>query len=395
MPYLRIVSGPDEGKKLPIEGEKSLCLGRAEVEYVRLQDPLVSKVHCEVSQRKGAFLITDLASSNGTFLNDRRVTTFALKAGDRIRIGGSIVEFVDERGGAVQEELLSLDRETADTLVGKTVGDYQVLGRIGRGEVGTVYRALQVSKTRAVALKVFFPDVVADENSAQRFLRGAQTASRLNHPNIVKVYATGRYQDMLYVVMEWVDGMSVLQMMEEKGISGTIDAKRALAVAKQSLRGLQYAHSQKVVHRNLKPSNILVDRKGVAKLADLWLAKSLDTPNMDLITRTGMHLGALSYIPLEQIVDAKTVDARSDIYSLGATLFTMLTGRPPFSGPAAEILRAARAGELPDPKRVNMSVPDDVAGMVVKAMQKMPERRYQTAAEMLADVEKVEKLLGF
>ncbi|MBI3269628.1 MAG: protein kinase [Planctomycetes bacterium] len=394
MAYLRVLSGPDEGKKIPVEPDKSLCLGRADVDYIKLQDPLLSKVHCEFAARKGAFFVSDLASSNGTYLNDRKISTCPIKSGDRIRIGGSIVEFVEEHAAAVQEELLVLDREVADTLISRSIGDYQVQAKIGRGEVGTVYRAFQSSKNRLVAMKVFFPDVMHDEASMQRFLRGAQTASRLRHPNIVKVFATGRYQDLLYVVMELVDGGSVAQMMEERGISGTIDARKTMDVAKQALRALSYAHAQKIVHRNLKPSNILIDRKGVARLADLWLSKSLDSPDINLITRTGMHLGSLSYIPLEQMVDAKMVDQRSDVYSLGATMYTMLTGRPPYSGPAAEILRAARAGEFADPKKVNMSVPEDLGGIVVKAMQKMPERRYQTAAEMLADIEKVEKALG-
>ncbi|MBI5368742.1 MAG: protein kinase [Planctomycetes bacterium] len=395
MPYLRVLSGPDEGKKLPLGEATALCLGRADADYIRLTDQLVSKIHCEVSARKGTFFLSDLASSNGTYLNDRRVSTFQLKNGDKVRIGGSIIEFVDDRTGAVQEELLVLDREVADTLITKTIGDYQVQARIGRGEAGTVYKAYQMSKSRPVALKVFFPDAVADEASVQRFLRGAQTASKLAHPNIVRVYATGRFQDLLYVVMELVDGGSVAQLMEERGISGTIDVRKTLDITKQVLRGLIFAHSKKVVHRNLKPSNILVDRVGTAKLADLWLSKVIDAPDASLITKTGMHLGSMSYIPLEQMVDAKTVDARTDLYSLGATMYTMLTGRPPYSGPPSEILRAARAAEFPDPKKLNMSIPDDVLGVVKKAMQRIMDKRYQSAAEMLADIEKVERLCGF
>jgi len=246
----------------------------------------------------------------------------------------------------------------------------EVLELVGRGGMGLVYRARQPRLDRLVALKVLAPELARDATFAERFLREARALARLNHPNIVAVYDFGESGGSYYLVMEFVDGVVLRDVIADRSLS----AAQALAIVPQVCEGLQYAHEQGIVHRDIKPENILLDRAGRAKIADFGLAKLVGRDGDGwTLTRATQVMGTPHYMAPEQMRASREVDHRADIYSLGVVLYEMLTDDLPVGRFA-----------LPSEKvRVDVKL-DEV---VLKALEKEPEQRYQHASELKTDVE--------
>jgi serine/threonine-protein kinase len=256
--------------------------------------------------------------------------------------------------------------------VPKTVGKYQVLGAIGKGGMGEVFKAYQPDLHRHVAIKTLLSGEQATEEFLQRFQREARTAAKLSHPNIVPIYDIGAEGKLHYIVMEYVEGRSLKQILEEK----KLDPEKALRIAYTVARALQFAHEHKIVHRDVKPANLLVDRAGRVRVLDFGLARSLDGKGL---TASSVMVGTPYYMSPEQAFgDPEELDHRTDLYSLGAVLYEMLTGRPPFEG--GTVLAILRKIEDEDPHPPGVSARVDA--LVLKALAKDRERRYQTASEM-------------
>ncbi len=252
-------------------------------------------------------------------------------------------------------------------------GKYQVLGPLGRGGMGEVYKAFQTDLHRHVAIKTMHVGGQAQAEFLERFQREARTAARLVHPNIVQIHDIGAEGGLQYIVMEYVEGLSLKQAMAEK----KLDLRRALKIAYRVARTLQYAHEQKIIHRDIKPANVLIDRQGRVKVLDFGLAKSLAEGKG--LTATGSMIGTPQYMAPEQAFGApEEVDGRADLYSLGAVLYEMATGRPPFDG--ATVLAILRRIEEEDPAPPGISPAVDA--LLLKALAKEPEKRFQTAPEM-------------
>ncbi len=263
------------------------------------------------------------------------------------------------------------------------MGDFRILKKLGQGGMGAVYLAHQESLDRQVALKVMAPAVAARPNFVERFYREARSMAKLDHPNIVRGFAVGEANGQHYVAMELIDGKSMQDWLDKQGKLSVGDA---LHVAIKACDALQHAHDLGLIHRDIKPDNMLVTSKGVVKISDMGLAKQVDEDNS--MTQSGTGLGTPFYMPPEQARNAKHVDARSDVYALGSTLYHFLTGTYPFKGESTlELILSKEKGQFPTARRLNQEVPERLSLMIDKSLQKDPKHRYQSCADMLRDLE--------
>jgi serine/threonine protein kinase len=265
----------------------------------------------------------------------------------------------------------------------QTIGDFRLEKKLGEGGMGAVYRAHQISMDRTVALKLLAEHRSGNQTLVDRFVREARTMARLDHPNIVRGYAVDCVDGQHLVVMEFVDGASMQKWMNKLGKLSVGDA---VHVVLSTAYALQHAHENTLVHRDIKPDNILMTNQGVVKLADLGLVKASDE-NLSL-TQSGTGFGTPFFMPLEQYRDAKRVDARADIYALGVTLYYFLTGKLPFNGNTLwYVVKAKEAAEFPPARRHNPEVPERLDLVIDKMIQKEAAQRYQTCAQVIEALE--------
>ena len=259
---------------------------------------------------------------------------------------------------------------------GTIVGGYQILEIVGQGGMATVYRAHQLSMDRDVALKVLPRHLLRQANSLERFKREANIIARLEHRAIVPVHDYGEYEGLPYIVMRYMDGGAVAELL----LHGPLSPQRALHIVEQIAPALDYAHQKGVLHRDLKPSNILLDANGDAYITDFGIARILGE-NAPSLTTSGV-VGTPSYMSPEQAQGHK-LDGRSDVYALGVVLFEMLTGQRPFEGETPYSVAVKHVTEPPPSAcKLNPNLPPSVERVLYKALEKDPERRFQTAAEL-------------
>ncbi|MGQ9915673.1 MAG: protein kinase domain-containing protein [Thermogutta sp.] len=271
---------------------------------------------------------------------------------------------------------------------GAMIGPYELLDQIGGGGMGRVFRAFEASVGRTVALKLLSPNQAADPQTLARFQNEARAAGRLNHPNIVQVFSAGEVQGIPFIALEFIEGKNARALVEENGGLPVGDVVR---YAIQVAEALEHAWSRGVVHRDVKPSNILVLPDGRVKLIDFGLARMNEVTGRSRdLTSSGMTLGTFDYIAPEQARDPRLADIRSDIYSLGCTLFFMLTGRPPFpKGTVLQKLLQHQAEEPPDVRKLRKDVPEALGRVLRRMMAKSPRQRYQTAAQLIQALSEV------
>jgi beta-lactam-binding protein with PASTA domain/predicted Ser/Thr protein kinase len=260
---------------------------------------------------------------------------------------------------------------------------YEIIRQVARGGMAEVYLARDLQLHRPVALKVLFRELSTDPSFVQRFRHEAQAAANLSHPNIVSVYDWGESQEdnTYFIVMEYVDGEPLSKMLRT---GGPLDPHRAAEIGADIAAGLGYAHAHGVIHRDVKPGNVLVTTEGTAKVTDFGIARG---HNSDVsLTQTGAVMGTATYFSPEQ-AQGEHIDARSDIYSLAVVLYEMVAGRPPFSGDNPIAIATKHVREAPTPlSAIAEGVPEDFEAIVMKAMAKAPEDRYQSASELQADL---------
>ena len=275
-----------------------------------------------------------------------------------------------------------------DPYIGKILDNrYEILERIGTGGMAVVYKGRDHRLNRLVAVKILKADLAQDEDFRRRFNAESQAVAQLSHPNIVSVYDVSRGGDTEYIVMELIDGITLKQYMEKRG---QLNWRETLHFITQIMRGLSHAHSRGIIHRDIKPQNIMVMRDGSVKVADFGIACLENAAQ----TLTQEALGSVHYISPEQ-ARGDRIDARSDIYSAGVVLYEMLTGRLPFEGDSAVSVAIQHLSSIPlAPREINREIPEQLELICMKAMAPDPDRRYPSADAMIADLEAFRKNPG-
>jgi len=264
-------------------------------------------------------------------------------------------------------------------------GRYQIIEELGRGGMGRVYKVFDSDIKEKIALKLLRPEIALDKVTVERFSNELKLARKISHRNVCRVFDLGKAEDTTFITMEFVAGEDLKRLIRK---TGQLGAGRAVSIARQVCAGLAEAHHLGVVHRDLKPQNIMVDEDGNARIMDFGIARSLTAKG---ITGTGVMIGTPEYMSPEQ-VEGKEVDQRSDIYSLGVILYEMLTGRVPFEGDTPFTIGVKHKSELPrDPRQLNAQIPEDLCRLVLKCLEKDKAKRYQSAEELDDDLEKIEQ----
>ncbi len=321
-------------------------------------------VHCYLKTAAGKAFLFVKAENALVLVNDAPARKRALSPGDRITVGD-----------------VELAYEMTDALLGSEISGYRIDDRLGHGMTGTVYRATQLSLNRTVAVKILSPELTRDRAFVERFLREAQVVARLNHPNVVPIYDAAEIDGIFFFSMEYLPGGTLEDILREEG---TLDVETALRAIHDTAQALVWAEEQGIVHRDIKPGNLLISQNGTIKLADLGLAIEAQAGPSGGRSR---WVGSPRYMAPEQAL-GKPVDHRADIYGLGATLFRAVSGRFPFDGSKpVEILQAKIKDDPPRLDAVTPNVPRAVADLVETMIARDPASRPASCVELLAAVE--------
>ena len=262
---------------------------------------------------------------------------------------------------------------------------YEIIEELGSGGMGQVYRVEDTKTNEEIALKLIRPEVAADKKTIDRFRNELTTARKIRHKNVCGMYDLGEYKGAHFITMEFVPGQDLKGLIRQ---SGQLAVGTTINIAKQICDGLTEAHKLAVVHRDLKPSNIMIDKEGDVRIMDFGIARSLEAKG---ITGAGVMIGTPEYMSPEQ-VEAKEIDRRSDIYSLGVILYEMVTGRLPFEGDTALSVAVKHKTEAPpDPRELNPQIPEGLGLFILKCLEKDKEKRYQSAEELQSELNKIEK----
>ncbi|MBE1446336.1 Stk1 family PASTA domain-containing Ser/Thr kinase [Paenibacillus sp. OAS669] len=267
-------------------------------------------------------------------------------------------------------------------MIGKQLGGrYEIIERVGGGGMAIVYKGLDILLHRHVAVKVLRQQYVHDEEFIQRFRREAQAAASLSHSNVVSIYDVGQEEDIHYIVMEYIEGTTLNELIKEKA---PLQVEEAVHIASQICDALDHAHHNQIIHRDIKPHNILLGKNGRVKVTDFGIARAVTSST---ITQTGSVVGSVHYFSPEHAKGTFTGE-QSDLYSLGIVMYQMLTGRLPFLGesPISVALKHLQE-EVEDPRKVNPLIPQSVENIILKAMRKNPSERYRSAKQMLDDLD--------
>ncbi|HEY3998524.1 MAG TPA: response regulator [Candidatus Xenobia bacterium] len=294
---------------------------------------------------------------------------------------------VDAGSTATKTSCAPLPTDESDISPGTHLGQYRLMGVLGRGGMGVVYEAEDVDLQRRAAVKVMHRRFSVDAQWASRFRREAQTVARIDHANVVGIYHIGTWQDQLYIAMPLVKGMSASQLVHQRG---ALPWREATHLVVQACRGLAAAHDIQVLHRDFKPDNMMVGPDGTVKLLDFGLATSSVGPVDERLTLPGTLMGSPHFMSPEQCRGAET-DPRSDLYQVGASYFQLLTGKTPFHQYkySLDLLNAHVQEPVPDPRTLQPDLPEACKTIIDKAMAKDPDDRYVTVEALMLDLEKL------
>jgi pSer/pThr/pTyr-binding forkhead associated (FHA) protein len=428
-----VISGPEQGKVVPLPEGRTVLLGRGKEADVQLNDPSISRAHCQVQWQGSEPFLVDAGSRSGTVINGQRITEYQLKNKDVIQIGSTQLQ-VEIFNRADQETVLppppikpvpavtqakpgmpgatqakpvplstqakvdpakavkvpDLPAERLHELSGQLLGNYQIGTLLAKGQTGLVFQAKDSRSDLDVALKVLWPEFVRDDTEVQRFIRAMKTMLPLRHANLVSLFAAGRTGSYGWLAMELVEGEGLAKLIQRLPTGGKVDWKTGLRIGIYVGRGLEYAHQNAVLHRNVTPGNILVGKRPeIVKLSDLMLAKAMEGKMSQHVTASGELLGDVAFMSPERTSGVPSdMDERSDIYSLGATLYCVLTGRPPFQGTSAiQTILKIRQETPAAPRSLQPSIPAPLEEIVLKMLAKNRDDRFQTANQLLQALE--------
>jgi serine/threonine-protein kinase len=423
---LNVIAGPQKGRSFTFDQHDTFIIGRSEDAHFCLpQDRFFSRHHCILEIAPPQAFLRDLGSTNGTFVNGIRVETAYLKSGDRIQGGETVLEVVVSADPTPHEGVspearydvtvpsivtaaclkcstpTRVEASAPDTRMAficescreklrddpQPIPGYQMLRVIGKGGMGSVMLARSEKDGRAVAIKTLLPEVAVSEQSLKRFMREIEVAATLKHPNIVEYIEHGTFNNICFLVTEYVPGADAARLAKARG--GKLAWREVVQIVEQILAALDHAHRLGFIHRDIKEQNILVTGSypsSVAKLTDFGLSKSYIQTGMSGVTMVGDVAGTIAYMPPEQVRDFKEVRPPADIYSVGMTAYSLLTGAHPLEiGPGVGISETVKAifekPVIPVVSR-NAEIPAAVAQVIETALAKQVEKRWRTAAAM-------------
>ncbi|MBT6722239.1 MAG: protein kinase [Planctomycetaceae bacterium] len=383
MPKIYRTSQPDT-PFIDLPANKTLTIGRSDECDVTIEDPFLSRKHCRIMWDGKVTVLEDTNSSSGVFVQGSKVNHVTLQHEDEIRIGQTKLRFISNPNpdNTIQPESASANsgRSQPSDMLGKQIAHYQLDSIIAAGTNGVVYRATNTKNQDDVALKILSSVVVEDQGSQDRFVRAMQTMIPIDHPNIVKIYNAGKVQNKLWIAMEYVEGDDLASLISRIGIDGKLGWQPVWHTALQVAYGLREAFNHSIIHRNLLPSNLLRRKTDkMVLIGDLMLAKALDGEHAKVITMPGQGIGEIPYLAPECLVGKQDVDTRSDIYSLGATLYALLTGRPPAIGDTTgEIIKQVRTVVPPRPSDNIIGINEMFEDLVMSMIEKEPVARPAT-----------------
>lgn len=422
---LHVVAGPQTGRDFTFEQHDTFMIGRSEdAQFCLPHDRFFSRHHCILEIAPPQCFLRDLTSTNGTFVNGIRVETAHLKHGDRIQGGETVLEVKVEAdavemsisnprpAGQTETSLItvlclncgtpaSAEASRPDAKLSyvcdecrdklkknpQPIPGYQMMRVLGQGGMGSVMLARSEKDGRAVAIKTLLPEVAVSDQSLKRFMREIEVASALRHKHIVSYIDHGSHNGIVYLVTEYVSGMDASKLASHRG--GKLNYREVVNIIEQTLSALDFAHGQGFVHRDIKEQNILVDGNFPnyhAKLTDFGLSKSYKQTGMSGVTMVGDVAGTIAYMPPEQVRDFKEVRPPSDIYGVGMTAYSLLTGAHALdisanAGIAETVKAIFEKPIIPIAKRIP-EVPPKVAAVIETALAKQVEMRWKSAGEM-------------
>lgn len=379
---LRVIQGPNSGQtfRLPLNDEVSI--GRGTSADFKIDDPCVSRTHIQLTYNGKYIKLKDVGSSTGTLVNGTSCQVSKLSVGDLVQLGETTFR-ID--GDHDDESTLNVQygkgrhADSLGELTGMRFQNYVLDERIATGTTGVVFKATDEKYQTQVALKVLYPEFTGNELQRDRFIRAMKTVLPLRHPNIVRILQAGKKGRYCWMAMEYIEGENLNTVIERLGIQGMLEWRTAWRIGLDIAKALEFNESYQIVHRNIAPTNILrrsID--GRALLIDPLLVKALVGIGSQHLTRPGEVLGELPYLSPERTRDGSLCDIRSDLYGLGATLYALLTARPPHqSENVLETIGMIREQPPKPIKEFQLSVPDAFADLVHKLLMKSPNDRIQ------------------
>ena len=399
---LSVVSGPDSGRSFEVTAQRQLFVGRGAEASARLSDASVSRQHCRIEFVNNTIHVHDTGSASGTFVNGVPITNQIIYPGDVLVLGDTHLRV--ESGGAGRtvaprgRAIPSLRDLTH--LIGQKLVHYRLVESVACGERGQVFVATDERKGTKVAVKVLWPDLCAQPEERQRFERAMRTVYKVKHPNIVRVLqaASTTLPDeshLCWFASEFVDGPSLRELVGRVGTAGMLDWQIAWHITNHIAAALECAHENGILHRNITPDNVLMSvGDNTSKLGDLMLAKATSHLTTSDITRPGQLVGDIAYMSPERLA-GQTIDVRSDIYSLGATIYCALTGQAPFDDfSTANLITRIQNDEPMPPTIYHLAIDGKFEGIVMKMLEKRPERRFQTPTELVNELQRVGRYAG-
>ncbi len=396
---LTIIAGPHQGREFEFDGRDTFLVGRTKDAHFQLSydDPYFSRRHFLVEVNPPRCRLIDLNSRNGVLLNGARVQTAEVADGDEIAAGHTVFKVRVLAPGP--DESATLDLPVNPAAVHPTlefqplrpnVPGYRIQGELGRGAMGVVYRATRERDGLAVAVKTILPAAGTSRKMIDRFLRECIILGQLGHPNVVAFRECGEAGGLIFLAMDWVDGPDLGARLRA---TGPVEVRTAVRMACQMLAGLAHAHAKGVVHRDVKPSNLLIGRDGtkrVVKLADFGLARVYESSRISGLAMQGEIGGTPAYMAPEQVTHYREVKSAADQYSAAATLYAMLTNRPTHDLPkeiGAQIAHLITAAPAPSAER-RPDIPAQLAGVIHKALSREPEDRYPDVLEFRRELKR-------
>lgn len=395
---LNVIAGPDRGRVFDLDQGSTLVVGRGDQSDTRINDPSVSRVHFEITNNGNSILVKDRGSSSGTFVAGQQIQSSEINTGAVIQAGDSELRVdTPDKGettiapGRYSEQPTRI--KPLSQLVGTELGPYKITEIIGKSNSGMVFKAHDAEKDRTAAVKVLTPQFTSDDDQRQRFVRAMKTMLPIKHDRIVRLYNAGKTGPYCWAAMEFVDGENLSQEIERIGIDGMMDWKKVWRVAVDIGQALNAGYENKIVHRNVTPTNILRRKSdGTCLLGDFMLAKALEGTLAQQVTQPGEVLGEVPYLAPERTKADAEIDTRSDMYGLGATCYALLTGRPPTSGDSlVEMIKNVREQQPDPPKKYQLSVNDLFQDVVMKLIAKSPDDRYDNPSLLLKELAKIGK----